>query len=375
MTNYNVVSADSHINEPRDVWKDFPASMRDLAPKLVSTEKGDGWVMGPGAEIRLIGPSGVAGRKREEYMSKPVTYDTMRPGSYEPGARLKDMDIDHVDAEVIYPGVMRSLDRGANPEARLVIAKMYNEWLADFCKHAPTRLVGVAVVPAVDDNDGKNTVEALRHAAKLGLRSVYPIQKEGGQPLHHPNAAGFWAAAEELNMPVSIHASMARNPFFRNMTPEYQKLVGSRETLVGLTPMGMAENLSVMIFGGIFKRHPKLKVVLVEGGAGWIPWVLERLDHTFKVHRPYMGSPITEQPSETFARQIYTTFGEDMSGVRLRDMMGGADNLMWASDYPHSDTSWPLSVEQIDRLCEGVPANEKRKMVCDNAARLYGLTH
>lgn len=374
MTTYNVISADSHVNEPVDLWEDFPkATLGDIGPKIVTTDKGDGWQMGPNAEVRLIGPSAVAGRKREEYMSKPVTYENMRPGSFQPGPRLKDQDIDGVDAEVLYPGVMRSLDRGANAAARLATAEIYNEWMADFCKYDPKRLIGVGVVPSIDDEDGKNIVKATRHAHKLGLPTVYPVQKDGGQPINHPNAEGFFRTCEELGMPISIHASMGRNPYFRNMTPEYQKLTGSREMIVGLTPMGMAENIALLIFSGVLMRYPKLKIVLVEGGVGWIPWVLERLDHTFHVHRPYMGSKITELPSETFAKHFYATFGEESSGIRLRDMLG-TDNLMWASDYPHSDTSWPKSREQIERLTAGLPAAEKRKLICDTAAKLYGLT-
>ena len=134
----------------------------------------------------------------------------------------------------------------------------------------------------------------------------------------------------------------------------------------------MAEHLSLLIFGGVCMRHPDLKVVLAEGGIGWIPAVLQRLDHVFEVHRPYMGSPVTELPSTTFRRQIYATFQNDRAGIQLRHMMG-VDNLMWASDYPHTDTTWPESRQVIDRTFDGVANEDRRKMTCDNAVRLYGI--
>ncbi|MEK7215723.1 MAG: hypothetical protein AAB289_09045, partial [Chloroflexota bacterium] len=169
MQSYTIVSADSHINEPPELFRDIPKSLRDLAPKVVSLEKGDAWVMAPGAEPRLVSTSAVAGRKKEEYLATPVTYANMCKGSYDPAARLKDMDIDHLDADVMYPGIMRYLERCANDDVRLACANAYNEWMAGFCKFNPSRLVVIGVVPMLDDKGGKSAVEAMRYSRKLGL--------------------------------------------------------------------------------------------------------------------------------------------------------------------------------------------------------------
>lgn len=280
------------------------------------------------------------------------------------------MDIDHVDADVMYPGIMRYVERFANGEVREACGQAYNEWAADFCRHNPSRLVAVGVLPLLDDDNGQASIRSLHAAQKLGLKTVFLPQKNAGIPLHHPQAEPFWTVAEESGMPISVH--IHTNPFMRVMPPEYLKIPGSRELMPTTATLCMAEHLTLLIFGGVFMRHPKLRVVLAEGGIGWIPSVLERMDHVFKVHRPYMGSPITELPSETFKRQCYATFQDDRAGIRLRDMMG-VDGLMWASDYPHTDTTWPESKQVIDKTFEGVPEAEKRKMVCDNAVRLYGF--
>jgi predicted TIM-barrel fold metal-dependent hydrolase len=281
------------------------------------------------------------------------------------------MDTDHIDADVMYPGIMRYTERIANAEVRLASCQVYNEWIADFCKFDPKRLAAVGVVPLLDDNNGENALACLKQARKLGLPSVSLSQKEPGMPLHHPAADKFWAAAAEMGMPISIH--IYTNPFTRGMSPEVAALPGSQELGTSTITLSMAEHLVLLIFGGVFQRHPNLKIVLAEGGIGWIPALLERLDHVFHVHRPYMGSPITELPSVTFKKNCYATFQFDNAGVRLRDLVG-VDNIMWASDYPHTDTTWPESKQTIDRIFAGVPAAEKHKMVAGNAARLYGFT-
>ncbi len=370
MQNYDIVSADSHINEPPDLFMNVPKALKELAPKVVSYEKGDAWIMAPGAEPRFVSTSAVAGRKKEEYLKEPVTYANMCKGSFDPAARLKDMDIDHLDADVMYPGIMRYLERCANDEIRLACAHAYNEWMADFCKFNPARLAGIGVVPMLDDNGGKNAVEAIKFAAKKGIRSVFLSQRDGGVPLNHPSTEPFWTAAEELNMPVSIH--IHTTPFLRGLKPEQLALMGTKEMGITTVTLCMSEHVGLMMFGGVFMRHPKLKIVFAEGGIGWVPAFLERADHVFRVHKPYLGSTITELPSETWRKQCYATFQEDVAGIRLRDMMG-VETLMWASDYPHTDTTWPDSKKIIDKTFAGVPANEKHKMISENAARLYGF--
>ncbi len=367
---YSIVSADSHINEPPELFNEVPASLRSLAPQLVHTDKGDAWIMAPGAAPRFVSTSAVAGRKKEEYLARPVTYETMRKGSFMPGPHVEDMDIDNIDAGVLYPGIMRYLERCADGPVRLACAHTYNEWMAGFQKHDPKRLVGIATLPQLDDDMGKTTIEALERAAKLGLRGAFLSQKDSGIPLHHPDASRFWAVAEEIGIPISIH--IHTNPFQRGWSKDWMDIPGSKELGGSLVLIGMAEHMNTLIWGGVVARHPKLKIVLAEGGIGWIPSVLERMDHVYDVHRHYMNSIVKEKPSETFRKNFYATFQKDVAGIRLRDMMG-ADRLMWASDYPHTDTTWPESKKVIDETFEGVPEGDKHLMISENAARLYGL--
>lgn len=370
MPSNRIISADSHVNEPPDLFKNVPVAVRDIVPQLVSLEKGDAWILAPGTEPRMVATSAVAGRKKEEYLAKPISYANMRPGGFKPAPRVEDMDIDHIDAEVLYPGIMRYQERLANSAARAACCRAYNEWITDFDRYDSRRLAGVGVVPLLDDDNGNEAVKALHEARKIGLKTAFLPQKNGGMPLQHPEADKFWAAATELDMPVSIH--IHTNPFARGTPPEYANLPGHKEMALTTAPIAMAEHLALLVFGGVFKRHPKLKVVLAECGIGWIPPVLERMDSIFKVHRHYLKTDITELPSDTFKSHCYATFQEDVSGVTLRHMLG-VDNIMWASDYPHTDTTWPESRPTIDRMFANVDATERHKMVCDNAARLYGF--
>src|SRR5688572_6174973 len=164
MCQYKTISADSHINEPPDMFERMPDNLKDVRPKLVSVERGDAWVMAPGLPPRLVSTSAVAGKKFEEYMKEPVTYANMRPGSFDPKARIEDMEIDGVEAEILFPGIMRDVGKVV-PEARLEACKAYNDWMAEFCSHDPDRLLGLAVL-AVEDGEG--AVEELKRVRKLG---------------------------------------------------------------------------------------------------------------------------------------------------------------------------------------------------------------
>jgi Amidohydrolase len=166
-----IVSADSHINEPPDLWtKAAPAGLADRVPRVVEIPQGDAWIVAPGAAVRPVGTSAVAGTKPEDYMKEPVTYKKMRPGSFDPAARLEDMTIDSVQAEVLYPGIARGLGRFADAESRLFCAQVYNDWIAEFQRAEPSRLVGLAVLPPLDDGD--NAVRELERAHSLGLKGA-----------------------------------------------------------------------------------------------------------------------------------------------------------------------------------------------------------
>ncbi len=361
MGNYSLISADSHINEPPTTFVDrVPSALRERAPHVESTENGDVWVFETGAP-RPIGLDSMAGRKFQDYKRSGHSYQEMRAGAYDPRARVEDMDQDGVDVEVIYPGTGFRLNAIEDPELQLACMRAYNDWLAGFCAAAPERLVGLGLVP-VQDVDA--AVAELRRAAGLGLRgAVLPAQ-----PARYYSDLAYeplWAAAEELQLPLSFHIGG-----LRGMT-----MSGDAGTILSYMAMGklaLAEPVSMLIFGGVLERHPGLQMVLVEGGFGWLPYFVTQMDAMFDRHQYWTGAKLAETPSFYFRRQVRATFIEDRAGMAVIGLVG-ADNIMWSSDYPHSDSTWPNSRQYVAEQFQGVAPEDRHKIVAGNAAALYGL--
>src|SRR5882724_6488786 len=270
MAHERIISADSHVNPPKDLWTSrVPARLRERAPRVESTPQGDFWIV----DSRVSGAIGLdasAGHKPEDFRPAGMTYKDMRPGSYDPKARLADMDLDGVDAEVLYfGGPVTSLS--PDPELRRYIIQTYNDWMVELSKAAPGRLVGLAHIPLVDIDEG---MAELRRVAKLGLRGfhVNPFpDDQGGKPLHDPAYEPFWSLVAETGLPMSFHIVAPRGmAITRLMDPT----PGVKETFIALAPISMTELLSTLTFTGILERHPKMRFVLVESGVGWIPYFL-----------------------------------------------------------------------------------------------------
>jgi predicted TIM-barrel fold metal-dependent hydrolase len=390
-----VIDADAHVNPPADFWKDYlPKQWRDEAPRL---EIGDGdvdYVVFEGQRKPFSRLNNIAGVKDEERKALGKANE-QRKGSWDPAARLEDMAIDGVDAEVIFGGGPLG---SANPELYLASFHAYNQWLADFCKTSRERLLGIAYIPLFDVAEA---LKELRWANSAGLKGIAihpwappPVstggsynastavlyadpEVEGGRSYNNDEFQPFWQACAELGMPVHLHlgatgaqkASSATSPNFAHVKSmpgnfRFRQMVRSK--------LAMAEVLANFVMGGILQRNPGLKVVSVEAGVGWMAFTAEYLDVQWRKHRVSSNSPLKETPSYYFDRQVFGTFIEDRAGVGNRALPGGR-NIMWSSDYPHGDTTWPNSRESIERSLEGVSAEERRAIVGGNAKRLYGL--
>jgi len=370
MANERIISADSHVNPPKDLWvRDVPAVLKERAPRVESTPQGDFWIVD--SQVGgAIGLDSSAGRKPEEYRPAGLTYKDMRPGAYDPKARLEDMDTDGVFAEVLYFGGPVTTPV-KDPELRGYIIRRYNDWMVELSKASPSRLVGLAHIPLLDLDEG---MAELKRVAKLGLRGFHvdPFPDErGGKPLWDPAYEPFWSLVEETGLPMSFHIVGPRNSnvaqTFQNPTP------GIKETFIAIAPLSIVEVVSTLTFTGILARHPKLNYVLVECGIGWIPYFLERMDQTFNKHRFWTKSILTEKPSFYWYRQGHATFITDLAGIAERHRAGLA-NIMWSTDYPHSDSTWPKSREALAEHFQGVPQAEREQIAGGNAARLYHLS-
>jgi predicted TIM-barrel fold metal-dependent hydrolase len=361
MATYNIISADSHMNTPRDMYEKYaPANLRDRMPRAESTPEGDFWVFEGKRRPAVSGLATMAGRKFEDYTEKAVRFADVVPGSWDVQARVADQKTDGLDAEVIYSGAPLG-DASVDPALRLALYQTYNDWLADFSAGAPERIVGLAAIPMWDPDTA--CAEARRAAAK-GLKGLLINSwSETAQQYHEPFWDPVWATFAELGLPVSMHLG-ARPHWVRleNLPPAY----------LAYSKMAMAEPLLMMLFGGPLVRHPGLRIVLAEAGIGWLAYLREWIDTVYRRHRHWTGLEMPEPPSHYFERQVFSTFQEDKVGVAARHVIG-VGNIMWASDYPHSDTTWPESRRYIEEHFVGVPAEERHQIVAGNAARLYHL--
>ena len=363
-----IISADDHVEEPRDTWQiRVPKALRDRAPKVERLEGGDVWTV-DGKVVSKLGLQVAAGKKFEEYKFSGETLESIRPGAYDAHERLKDMDIDGVHGQVLFPNSGFWVFAIDDLELQFACIRAYNDFLADFCKVDPSRLIGIGLVPTDDIDEG---IRETQRIAKLGLRGVLLPTFPRGEPLNSPAYDRFWATAQDLDLPVHVHLGLG-NPASKQFYAD-KPLRGALPGLIMKNSIGNFDAMVTVIFAGVLELFPKLKFVSVEGNIGWLGYFLERADRIYKRHKYWTNLELPKPPSEYFHRQCFATFIEDKVGMRIRDLIG-VDNLMWSSDYPHTDTTWPKSLQYIADTMEGVPEDERRKMAGENAARLYSMS-
>ncbi|MEE9284916.1 MAG: amidohydrolase family protein [Dehalococcoidia bacterium] len=361
MSRFKVISADSHVVEPGNLWTDYiDPTFQERAPRLERQGETDHFVC-EGANIAPPFAFSVAGRD----LNPPRTFDEgVYPAAYDPDARLEHMAVDGIDAEVVYPSVGLRMFALADIELKLACLEAYNRWAADFCRVHPDVIKGLAML-AIDDVE--RAVSEMQTAKKMGLSGAMVTLASDDPHLYASESLDpIWRTAEELEMPLSLHLLTNQGPL--DLRSEIES---------ALYHAYIQRSLTNMVFTGVFFRFPGLKVVSAENDAGWAPYFMERMDYLFADPRrqTYQDYPIKGKgmlPSEYVKRGVFFTFMRDASAVYVRDLVG-TTNLMWASDYPHNDSTWPHSQAMIESLFGGVPEGPRRQMVADNAARLYGF--
>jgi uncharacterized protein len=374
-----VISADTHMDlgwlPPDTFTSRMSTTWGDRIPRVTSTPDGPRWVSG---DIELSGVAGVgsSGRpytkgrwKRADRMAETELYQdgNLRPAH--PHYRLLDQDRDGVDAEVIY-GLFSTGPKLGDPALAGAVYRAFNDFLAEFCAHSPTRFIGLGCLP-VDDPD--QAAAELARCCELGFRGVVMDIKNGCAPMFDEAWDVVWAAATERDLPVSFHLG-TRTSSAPSALGTMSRLTGKRlrEAALGMSMLqfvGAADYFSI-IFGGSLDRFPGLRIVLAESGIGWIPSMLERLD--YEIDNEFEGLGLKLKPSEYWQRQMFATFSKDEVGLELLDRLGD-DRVMFASDYPHPDGIWPDTHEYIDKTTAGLTAESRRKIVGQNAAAIYGL--
>ena len=364
-----ILSSDSHVFEPPDLWMTrIDAAFRDRAPRIQRIDGADQIVIEADQVLAGIGLISDAGARFEapETISGRGRFEDVHRGGYDPQQHLADMRLDGIAGEVLYPSQGLFYFRVKDSALMSAIFRAYNDWLADFCRTEPARLKGIAMINLDDVGDG---IRELERAARLGLAgamiSELPLdERRYDQPEYEP----FWAAAQSLGMPLSLHTATRRQGRIRGAPGQTLRDASSRATKA----FGPATSMCDMIFSGVFERHPRLTVAIVEFELAWAPHLLDTMDYTYRERHEEAIYRFKDglRPSDFFHRNVVLSFQEDAVGIRLRDVIG-VDNMMWGSDYPHSESTFPRSRKILAEILAGVPADEQAKIVGANTARVY----
>lgn len=363
MNPVRAISADSHISEVEDCFRQIESKFESRRPKQMFDEK-----RGAVLEIADLGvkiPMGLictAGRDPQDF-GKPVRWEELHPAGYDPKERLKIQDEEGIVAEVLYPSLGMVLCNHPDSEFRAACFAAYNRWLAEFCAHDPQRLIGM---PLLGMNSPSDAIAELQESKRQGFRGVMLPGHPVVEDYDHPSYDDFWRACVDANMPVSFHILTTKDGIM-------ERVRGSKLVHQIVTVRGVQNIILMLILGGVFDRHPNLKVVCAESDGGWVPHFRFRMDHAYERHRFHLPTEkLQKMPSSYFDDNIYVTFQDDHS---IKQITGGLNlkRVMWASDFPHSDGTYPRSREVMDFVTEGMPGDSKMDILYNNAAELYGI--
>src|SRR6185436_9643940 len=396
---YTAISADCHVDLcwlPPDLFTTHAAAaLRDRMPYVAEGPDGRRhWTTKKGANLGLMNGMGSAGRlctpgkiHRSDRMASTGLYEDGNRGIRrltDPELRVKDQDRDGVQGEVLY-GVLGATSRLSDPEAAVEVMRVYNDWLADFCSKKPGRFAGLASIP---NNPIEASIAEVKRVAKRGvLKGVDIANQPDLKPLWDPYWRTLWEAINDTGLPLHFHTigsyvpehirkiqAIGSDPTRASLPgmPEVELPVARAAAAAGITAfqITMANILTSMIFGGVLERYPRMRLVLGEAGIGWIPYVLWRMDAEWEDQ--FKDLSLKMPPSGYWKRQCFATYQTDPIGLKLLDELG-ADRVMWGSDFPHPDGIWPDSQEYLQRELGHLPAATRRKVQCENAAKLYGF--
>jgi predicted TIM-barrel fold metal-dependent hydrolase len=366
------VSVDDHVVEPPDLFEGrLPAKYADAAPRVEKTAKGDDvWVYN-GVTIPNVGLNAVAGRPREEYGIEPTSFDEMRRGCFDIHERVKDMSAGGVLGSICFPSFPsfsgRLFANTDDKDQALAVTQAYNDWhIEEWCGTYPDRFIPMAL-PILWDPE--LCAKEIRRVAAKGCHTMTFTENpaELGYPsFHDAHWDPMWRALVEEGTIVNIHLGSSGK--LAVTAPD-----APMDVMITLQPMNICMAAADLVWSRVFKEYPDIKVALSEGGTGWIPYFLDRLDRTYDMHHRWTGQDFgNELPSDIFRRHILTCFIADPVGVNLRNDIG-IDNICWEQDYPHSDSSWPEAPEEFAAVCEkySVPDDDINKMTYENAMHWY----
>ncbi|MGH7948782.1 MAG: amidohydrolase family protein [Candidatus Binataceae bacterium] len=367
-----IIDADGHIVEPRAVWQEY-AEPRYREQMIQIRRNRDGadelWIGGENRSRASlpVAASMVPGGLMDLERARGLTWDDVLPGSFDPEERIKVMDAEGIDAAVLYPSLWLLYGDLRDAELAAAACRAYSNWLADFCRARPDRLFGVAPMPLQDVDAA---VREMRRVVKqLGFKAVF-IRPNPFNQRRLCDAAydPFWREAEELGVPVAVHGSFGtrmptmggdryRDPFFFHMVCH---------------PFEQQAACMDVICGGVLSKFPRLRVGFLESGIGWLGYWLDRMDSHFEKMHSYVPW-LRKRPSEHFKEQCYISMDPDESTLRAMVELGVERNVLWGSDYPHFDCTYPGVLDEVNRALGVLSESARTNILTENAIRFYGL--
>jgi predicted TIM-barrel fold metal-dependent hydrolase len=367
-----LVSVDDHVVEPPHLFEGRVASKyRHVAPRVERTADGSDVWMFNGTVIPNVGLNAVAGRPKHEYGVEPTAFDEMRPGCYDVNARVDDMDAAGVLASMNFPSFPgfsgRLFAAASDKELAQELVRAYNDWHVDeWCGSHPGRFIPMTL-PMLWDPE--LTAAEMRRNARKGCHSMTFTENPAtlGYPSFHDDSWDpVWRAACDEAIVISIHLGSSGQ--LAVTAPD-----APVDVMITLQPMNICAAAADLLWSRVVKQFPSIRFALSEGGTGWIPYFMERLDRTYDMHRLWTGQDFDGRlPSEVFREHFLTCFITDPVGLALRHIVG-IDSIAWECDYPHSDSTWPTPAEALLATADGVSDADLDKITHANACRWYSF--
>jgi predicted TIM-barrel fold metal-dependent hydrolase len=363
-----LVSVDDHNVEPPDVFVGrVPKKYEDQAPKLIVKDDGtEAWEY-LGNLSQSVGLNAVVGRPPEDYGLEPAAFSDMRKGCYDVHERVRDMNVNGVLGSLCFPSwpgfAGRQFQMTPDKDMAIALLRAYNDWhIEDWCGAEPGRFIPLGLVPIWDPQLMAAEVHRL---AASGCRAVTFSENPAhlGLPsLHSDHWDPFWSACEDEQTVVCLHIGSSSQLV---VTAEDAPM----DVLITLSPINLVQAATDLIWSQVFRKFPSFKVAMSEGGIGWIPYFLDRIDYVYEHHQAWTGQDFGDKlPSQLFRERVITCFIDDPAGVKMRDDIG-IDTITWECDYPHSDCTWPTSPERLMKSLDGVSDDDINKMTHLNAIR------
>ena len=365
------ISADSHIVEAHDTYRGYiDAKYRDRAPHITRDDKGSDIYVIPGMNdqipLGLVAGAGVSSQDLKKRRSGCQFGDLHKSG-FDSSYRTADQERDGVAGEILYASVGMVLCNHPDFDYKDACFKAYNRWLQEYCSGAPTRLFGLAQTAVMDVD---SAIEDVRRAKAMGMVGMMmpgnPQHEDYDQPMYDP----LWDACVDLAMPICFHILTSKGS---DVNTVFQGARGNKISGFMNIIRGVQDIIGMFVLGGVFERHPQLKMVCAEGDAGWLPHYMYRMDHAYERHGYHMESRhLSKLPSHYIRENIYFTFQDDWVAFKTANEVN-TRRLIWANDFPHSDATWPNSQQLLAEHTSCVTDEQRRWILRDNVKELFNL--